>query len=92
MEMENSTVRVMISGKVQNVWFRGWTKQRAIFLGIDGWVRNLQDGRVEALFSGPKNSVDAMIVSCAQGPPSANVLSVVRYPNESSAIRGFKVL
>lgn len=67
------TMRIIVSGRVQGVWFRGWTRQEATRRGLDGWVRNLSDGRVEAVFHGPADRVAAMIEACRQGPPSARV-------------------
>ena len=46
-------VRVVISGRVQGVWYRGWTVDEARARGLDGWVRNRRDGSVEAVFQGP---------------------------------------
>ncbi|MEM4258029.1 MAG: acylphosphatase [Candidatus Thermoplasmatota archaeon] len=67
---------VMISGKVQGVWFRASTKQKADQLGVTGWVRNTEDGCVEAVFSGDKTKVEEMIAWCYQGPPDAQVTRV----------------
>ena len=64
---------VLISGRVQGVWYRGWTVQQAQALNLAGWVRNLSDGRVEAVFHGPVERVRAMIEACRQGPPAARV-------------------
>ena len=66
-------VRVRVSGRVQGVWFRGWTVERAVALGLSGWVRNRVDGTVEALFSGEAAAVDAMVEECRRGPPAARV-------------------
>lgn len=74
------TVRVLIEGRVQGVWYRGWTVDAATARGLNGWVRNLSDGRVEAVFSGPTHQVEAMIAACHQGPPSANVRAVTAEP------------
>lgn len=68
--------RVVVSGHVQGVWYRGWTVQQAQALNLSGWVRNLSDGRVEALFHGPAETVEAMIAACRQGPPAARVREV----------------
>lgn len=68
-----SCVHVLVSGRVQGVWYRGWTVQTAQALGLSGWVRNLADGRVEAVFQGPAAAVDTMLAACRQGPPSAHV-------------------
>ena len=57
----NTRVHVLVSGKVQGVFFRSSTKNMAEELGLSGWVRNLADGRVEALFEGKKEVVETMI-------------------------------
>jgi acylphosphatase len=64
---------VFISGRVQGVFFRYETSRRAAELGLSGWVRNLPDGRVEAVFEGPKPSVDSLVAWCHEGPPFAAV-------------------
>ncbi|MBV40985.1 MAG: acylphosphatase [Rhodospirillaceae bacterium] len=69
-------VRVIIEGRVQGVWYRGWTVETARALGLNGWVRNLADGNVEVVFSGPEQAMDDMLVRCHQGPPAARVRSV----------------
>ena len=66
-------VRLIISGRVQGVWFRGWTIEQATALRLDGWVRNRADGTVEALIVGPEPDVGQMIERCRDGPPLANV-------------------
>ena len=67
---------VVISGYVQGVGFRYWTEQMALRHGLEGFVRNLRDGSVEAVFSGPESAVDAMLAACRQGPAGAAVASV----------------
>jgi acylphosphatase len=69
-------VRVAVRGRVQGVWFRGWTVSNASGLGLDGWVRNRSDGSVEAVFAGPAEAVEAMIARCHAGPPAARVDTV----------------
>ncbi|MGB9761499.1 MAG: acylphosphatase [Caldimicrobium sp.] len=69
-------VRVLISGKVQGVFFRAYTKEEADKLGVKGWVRNLPDGRVEALFEGEDEAVNEMIKWCHKGSPSSKVTKV----------------
>tara|TARA_E500000305_G_scaffold24185_2_gene18257 strand:- start:1626 stop:1922 length:297 start_codon:yes stop_codon:yes gene_type:complete len=71
-----TTIRVVISGRVQGVWYRGWTVSEASAAGLDGWVRNRSDGTVEAVFSGSSESVDAMIEACRTGPPAAKVTGI----------------
>jgi acylphosphatase len=81
------TVKVMVSGRVQGVWFRAWTCEQAESRGLNGWVRNRQDGGVEAVLSGPDKEVNAMLDSLWQGPPAAKVTSMqsedLDYPPES---------
>jgi acylphosphatase len=71
-----TTVRVLIEGRVQGVWFRGWTVEQAEARKLSGWVRNLVDGRVEALFHGPSHVVRDMVEACHRGPPAALVTRV----------------
>ncbi|MCS7149572.1 MAG: acylphosphatase [Caldimicrobium sp.] len=68
--------RVIISGRVQGVFFRAYTKEEAQRLGLKGWVRNLPDGRVEALFEGEPSAVDEMIKWCQKGSPTSVVTKV----------------
>ena len=70
------SVHVRISGRVQGVGFRAWTERQAGALGLSGWVRNLPDGDVEAVFSGPSDRVDAMLAACREGPRLARVEKV----------------
>jgi len=66
-------VRIHVDGRVQGVWFRGSMCEQARSLGLEGWVRNLRDGRVEALVEGPRTDVGAIVEWCRQGPPGARV-------------------
>jgi acylphosphatase len=66
-------IHIFISGLVQGVAFRHHTLKTARSLGISGWVRNLEDGRVEALIEGDDAAVDAMQTWLRTGPPSARV-------------------
>ena len=76
MSNEIRAVRVVIGGRVQAVWFRAWTAQRAAEFGLDGWVRNCKDGNVEAVFRGDPETVERMIAACHVGPPMAEVTNV----------------
>lgn len=67
---------VYISGRVQGVFFRDSTRQKARELGVRGWVKNLPDGRVEAVFEGDREAVEALIRWCHVGPPLARVEKV----------------
>jgi len=65
--------RVIVSGRVQGVWFRQSTADRALSLGVEGWVRNLSDGRVEAVFEGSPVLVADAIAFVRSGPDRARV-------------------
>ncbi|MCD6381942.1 MAG: acylphosphatase [Candidatus Aenigmarchaeota archaeon] len=69
-------VHVFISGKVQGVFFRAYTKKKADELGVTGWVRNLSDGRVEAVFEGPDEKIEEIIKWCWKGSPYSQVENV----------------
>ena len=71
-----TTIRVLISGRVQGVWYRGWTVAEASRRGLNGWVRNRSDGQVEAVFSGTEEQVQGMLAACHDGPPAAKVHAV----------------
>lgn len=75
---------VFIKGHVQGVNFRNATKQEADQLGIVGWVKNLEDGRVEAVFEGAPDSIQRMIDWCKRGPPAARV-DELKVGSESAA-------
>jgi acylphosphatase len=83
------TVRVILTGRVQGVFFRAWTTEQALKRGLDGWVRNLSDGRVEAVFSGDATNVDDMVESCWNGPGMAEVTDVAVEPAEPPQEKGF---
>jgi acylphosphatase len=78
MPKQEETVRaeVVISGRVQGVWFRGTACEEAQALGLTGWVRNTWEGKVEGVFEGPRPKVLQMVGWCHRGPPSARVESV----------------
>ncbi len=75
--VSSRAVRVRISGRVQGVGFRAWVLHRAIELDLHGWVRNLTDGRVEILLSGPEPAITALIDLCWSGPSASAVTDVV---------------
>jgi acylphosphatase len=81
---EMRTVRVRIEGRVQGVSYRYWAEEQAHILDLTGWVRNRRDGSVEALFSGPAESVDEMLLRCREGPAAA-VVSTVEVLEEGAA-------
>jgi acylphosphatase len=73
---DKTRVHAIISGRVQGVFFRMETMRAAQRIGVSGWVRNLRDGTVEAVFEGDKALIDAMLNWCKQGPPHAHVTDV----------------
>jgi len=89
--MENVKARVLISGKVQGVFFRAWTQRKAQTLGLKGWVRNTPNGRVEAVFEGEKAGVTEMIKNCRQGPRLAKVGKVeIKWSQSTREFSSFK--
>lgn len=70
------TAHVFISGFVQGVGFRQFIKEFALKLGLTGWVKNLLDNRVEAVFSGPKENIEKIILLCKKGPFLSEVKDV----------------
>lgn len=76
MSDHDKAVRVRISGKVQGVGFRYWTRDEAVRLGLTGWVRNEEDGAVVAVIAGPDAAVTTMIERLRRGPPGASVSGV----------------
>ena len=66
-------VHLLVSGRVQGVFFRGATAGEASRLGLAGWVRNLPDGRVEVLAEGERAALEALVRFCGRGPPAARV-------------------
>ena len=89
--MRDVTVKVVVSGRVQGVWFRGWVQQQARALGLAGWVRNVRGGSVEALLSGPEARVQEMIAELHRGPPAARVRDVSWEKVEAFAGEGLEV-
>jgi acylphosphatase len=88
---DRTRAHVYVSGKVQGVYYRATTREQARDRGVDGWVRNLDDGRVEAVFEGDEASVESMVEWCHTGSPRAEVEGVeVEYePPEGES--GFEV-
>lgn len=82
---------VLVSGRVQGVGYRAATWDMAQLLRLNGWVRNLRDGRVEAVFEGPRAQVDEMVRWCHEGPPAAVVREVIVEYEAPEGIQGFEV-
>jgi acylphosphatase len=81
----------MVSGRVQGVFYRATCAERAREEGLAGWVRNASDGRVEAVFEGPGEAVEAMVAWCREGPPSARVAAVDVAEEDVKGEEGFRV-
>jgi acylphosphatase len=83
--------RVTAHGTVQGVFFRDSTREEAGRRGVAGWVRNNEDGTVEAVFEGEPDTVDAMVSFVRDGPGSADVSHVDVDEEEPESLSGFKV-
>jgi acylphosphatase len=87
---EEIAIAVRVEGRVQGVWYRGWTVDEAQKRSLRGWVRNRRDGSVEALFIGSRSVVEDMIGACNQGPSAARVTSVRQAPAIDDGSVGFR--
>lgn len=83
--------RVVVSGRVQGVFFRDTTRRMAVSRGVGGWVRNLPDGRLEAVFEGDGGGVQAMVEFCRRGPRGASVAEAVVLDEPVQGLRSFEV-
>ena len=83
--------RLVIAGRVQGVGYRAWAIEAALRHGLRGWVRNMKDGKVEALVIGTAESVADMIETCRRGPPTAHVIAVMIGETEDDGSIGFTV-
>jgi acylphosphatase len=91
MESMRVRTRVVVAGRVQGVWFRQSTAERARELGVDGWVRNLSDGRVEAVFEGDPVAVSEAVEYAKGGPERARVDEAEVTDETPSGEAGFAV-
>jgi len=90
--MENARAHLFIDGRVQGVFYRAFTRELAHNLGLDGWVRNLRDSRVEALFEGEKGIIQKAIQACYSGPPGARITNIdVQWETYTGDEKGFSV-
>lgn len=91
-EIKMIRTHVFISGRVQGVFFRSSTRDKAMELGITGWVRNLFDGRVEAVFEGEKENVEKIVQWCRKGNKIAKVEDVeIVYDKYTGEFNGFSI-
>jgi acylphosphatase len=84
--MSGAIRHVTIRGRVQGVGYRYWLEQQARARDLEGWGRNRRDGSVEALLSGPADSVAKLIAACRHGPASARVDAVQEEPGNPDAL------
>lgn len=90
--VERVRARIRVSGLVQGVWFRQSTADEARRLGLEGWVRNLADGSVEAEAQGARPAVEALVRWCHRGPPAARVEGVdVEWAPAGEPLGAFRV-
>lgn len=88
----NTHAHVRIRGRVQGVYFRDGARDEASRLGVTGWVRNLPDGRVEAVFEGPDSVVSQLVAYCRKGPAWARVDHLdVEYGEYTGTYSGFAI-
>ncbi|EMA50335.1 acylphosphatase [Halococcus thailandensis] len=89
--MSETRAHVFVSGRVQGVAYRANTRDTAREIGVDGWVPNLDDGRVEAVFEGGEESVERMVEWCYDGSPAATVENVDVEYDDPEGLSGFEV-
>jgi acylphosphatase len=88
---ERVRAHVHVSGRVQGVFFRATTRERAHQYDVEGWVQNLADGRVEAVFEGTESAVESMIDFCHGGSEAARVEDVSVAYEEPTGQEGFRI-
>lgn len=84
-------VHLRVWGRVQGVFFRASTRDKAVLLGLRGWVRNRADGTVEAVAEGPEDALQRLVTWVHRGPPIADVAEVEVVWEEEAGLRGFEV-
>ncbi len=90
--MSETRAHVFVSGKVQGVYYRANTRDTAREKNVSGWVRNLDDGRVEAVFEGDEDAVEEMVEWCHEGSPRAEVENVeVEWEEATDEFDGFEI-
>ena len=77
---DRTLLRTVVRGSVQGVGYRAWTQHQAQLHGLEGWVRNLRDGSVEAMLVGPLDRIEIMVKAMREGPHGSDVEAVEEYP------------
>jgi len=88
---DRTRAHVLVSGHVQGVYFRATTQETARDIGVDGWVKNRDDGRVEAVFEGPASAVEELVTFCHDGSPAATVEDVEVTYESPTGLDGFRI-
>ena len=88
---ERVRAHVYVTGRVQGVFFRATTRDTAENRGVDGWVKNLADGRVEAVFEGSEDAVESMVEFCHEGSSQARVEDVEVEYEDPDGVEGFEI-
>ncbi len=86
------SIRLYITGTVQGVFFRGFVKENAERYNVKGFIRNLEDGRIEVFLEGNAKEVNKMIELCKKGPKHSMIRNVEEKPERFQDMKGFKVL
>ena len=89
--VQKKCLRILVEGRVQGVWYRGWCRENALELGLDGWVRNRRGGNVEAVLKGEAGAVEEMIALCWQGPGYAEVVNIIISDEVDEHHHGFEI-
>ena len=88
---DRTRAHAFVTGTVQGVYYRANTRDAARERGVDGWVKNRSDGRVEAVFEGPADAVDEMVEWCETGSPAADVEDVEVEYGDPEGEDGFQI-
>ena len=86
------SIRLYITGTVQGVFFRSFVKENAERYNVKGFIRNLEDGRIEIFLEGNANEVNKMVELCKKGPKHSMIRKVEEKPERFQDMKGFKVL
>lgn len=89
MQAQKEMLRLLVSGRVQQVGYRDWVIRKAQSMGITGWVRNLSDGRVEAVAAGDEEALAVFLETCREGPRLARVDDIDVHPVHERPVKGF---
>ncbi len=90
--MDAARAHLIIKGRVQGVFYRAFTKDVAVKLGLAGWVKNLYDGSVEAVFEGNRALISQAIEHCKKGPPGSYVGEIdLKWEEYSGGEKGFEI-